>query len=42
LTPYKGSAAKKIIAGVVLRQDYRMPQMDIDTSQMDALFIDSP
>jgi len=24
-----------------LRQDYLMPQMDIDTSQIDALFIDS-
>jgi len=25
-----------------LRQDYLMPQMDIDTSQIDALFFDSP
>jgi len=24
-----------------LRQDYLMPQTDIDTSQIDALFIDS-
>jgi len=30
LTPYIGSAAKKIIAGAAgLRQDYLMPQMDI-------------
>jgi len=36
LTLYQCSAAKN-----GLRQDYLMPQMDIDTSQIDELFIDS-